>query len=174
MGSTASTGIGGAMRKFTAMKDYVTWFEIPAYDMLRAKHFYDEVYGMNMETAHVGGFNMAYFPTENGIGGAVVQGPGCLPNDTGALLYLNAGAGLDLMLERVQQAGGRVVMGRTLIGEDAGSFALIIDTEGNRLALHERPAAAKAAPAKKRPARKAAAAKPKKAAVKKATKGKAR
>lgn len=163
------------MRKFTACKEYVTWFEIPAYDMLRAKRFYDEVYGMNMETAHVGGFNMAYFPTESGIGGAVVQGPGCLPNDTGALLYLNAGAGLDQMLERVQQAGGRVVMGRTLIGEDAGSFALIIDTEGNRLALHERPAATMAAPAaKKHPARKAAAAKPRKAAVKKAAKGKAR
>ena len=174
MGSTASTGIGGAMRKFTAMKDYVTWFEIPAYNMLRAKHFYDEVYGIVMDTAQVGDFNMAYFPTEGGIGGAVVQGPGCLPNDTGALLYLNAGAGLDLMLERVQRAGGRVVMGRTLIGEDAGSFALFIDTEGNRLALHERTAAKKAPPAKQQPARKAAAAKPRKTAVKKAAKRKAR
>lgn len=78
------------------------------------------------------------------------------------------------MLERVQQAGGRVVMGRTLIGGDAGSFALIIDTEGNRLALHERPVAKKAAPTRKQPARKVAAARPKKAAVKKAAKGKAR
>lgn len=162
------------MKKFTACKEYVTWFEIPAYDMLRAKAFYDHVYGIAMGTALVGDFAMAYFPTETGIGGAVVQGPGCLPNDTGALLYLNAAAGLDAMLERVGQAGGRVVMGRTLISTDSGSFALIIDTEGNRLALHERPVARKAAPAKNRPARKAAATKPKKAAAKKAAKGKAR
>lgn len=163
------------MRKFAAMKDYITWFEIPAYDMLRAKAFYDHVYGMLMDTAQVGDFSMAYFPTESGVGGAVVQGPGCLPNDTGALLYLNASAGLDPMLERVQEAGGRVVMGRTLIGGDAGWFALIIDTEGNRLALHERPAAKKAAPARKLAPRKATAAKARKPAAKqKAAKGKAR
>ena len=118
---------------------------------------------------------MAYFPTVSGVGGAVVQGPGCLPNDTGALLYLNAAAGLEAMLERVEQAGGRVVMGRTLIGEDAGWFALIIDTEGNRLALHERPVADKAAPARKQAPRKQAATKARKAETpKKAAKGKAR
>ncbi|MCC6839815.1 MAG: VOC family protein [Flavobacteriales bacterium] len=147
------------MKRFTACKEYVTWFEIPAYDMLRAKAFYDQVYGITMGTSLVGDFAMAYFPTETGIGGAVVQGPGCLPNDTGALLYLNAAVGLDTMLDRVVQAGGRVVMGRTLIGEDAGWFALIIDTEGNRLALHERPAAKKTASARKRVAAKPAAAK---------------
>lgn len=174
MGSTASTGVGGAMKKFTACKEYVTWFEIPAYDMARAKAFYDHVYGVTMDTSLVGDFAMAYFPTAAGIGGAVVQGPGCLPNDTGALLYLNAAAGLEAMLERVEQAGGRVVMGRTLIGDGAGWFALIIDTEGNRLALHERPLATKPVPARKAPARKAATAKPKKSAAKKAAKGKAR
>jgi predicted enzyme related to lactoylglutathione lyase len=145
------------MRKFTALKDYVTWFEIPAYDLLRAKAFYDHVYGIAMRTAQVGDFAMAYFPADEGIGGAVVQGPGCLPNDTGALLYLNAGPDLDIVLARVHEAGGRVVMGRTLIGEGAGWFALIIDTEGNRLALHERPGTGKAAPAEK-PAGKAKAA----------------
>ena len=106
MGSTVNSGISGAMRKFTALKDYVTWFEIPAYDMLRAKTFYDHVYGVTMETSYVGEFAMAFFPTNTGIGGAVVQGPGCLPNDTGALLYLNAGADLELLLGRVKEAGG--------------------------------------------------------------------
>lgn len=162
------------MQKFTALKDYVTWFEIPAYNMMRAKAFYDQVYGIVMDTAQVGDFAMAYFPTEGGIGGAVVQGPGCLPNDTGALLYLNAGHSLDQMLGRVEQAGGRVVMGRTFIGEGAGWFALIIDTEGNRLALHERSAtgkpepAAKQAKAKAAPKRAAKRAAPKKAAKRKA------
>ncbi len=154
MGSTVTRSISGAMKKFTALKDYVTWFEIPAYDMLRAKAFYDHVYGVKMETSHVGEFAMAFFPTDSGIGGAVVQGPGCLPNDTGALLYLNAGADLELLLGRVSEAGGRVVMGRTLISENAGWFALFIDTEGNRLALHEKSAANVKAPAKEAAAKK--------------------
>jgi len=156
------------MRKFTALKDYVTWFEIPAYDMLRAKAFYDHVYGVTMETSHVGEFAMAFFPTDTGIGGAVVQGPGCLPNDTGALLYLNAGADLELLLGRVAEAGGRVVMGRTLISENAGWFALFIDTEGNRLALHEKSSASVKAPAKKAAAKKTVEASPKKKTAKKA------
>lgn len=163
------------MKKFIALKDYVTWFEIPAFNMLRAKAFYDHLYGIAMETAQVGEFAMAYFPADRGIGGAVVQGPGCQPNDTGALLYLNAGHSLDQMLGRVEQAGGRVVMGRTAIGADTGWFALIIDTEGNRLALHEQPTAKKSAPARKRTATKATTAKkPGKAAAKKVAKARTR
>jgi predicted enzyme related to lactoylglutathione lyase len=157
------------MKKFTALKDFVSWFEIPAYDMLRAKDFYDHVYGMRMETSHVGEFAMAFFPTDKGIGGAVVQGPGCLPNDTGALLYLNAGADLETLLGRVEEAGGRVVMGRTLISEGAGWFALFIDTEGNRLALHEKPVARTKAPAKEAATKRTAAkASPRKKAARKA------
>ena len=162
------------MKKFTALKDYVTWFEIPAYDMDRAKVFYDHVYGIQMETSRTGEFAMAYFPADQGIGGAVVQGPGCLPNDTGALIYLNAGSNLEMLLGRVAEAGGRVIMGRTLISEDSGWFALFIDTEGNRLALHERPAAKSAVPKAKRAAKRPTTRKPaaKKAAAKKVAKKK--
>ncbi|HQW32826.1 MAG: VOC family protein [Flavobacteriales bacterium] len=162
------------MKKFTALKDYVTWFEIPAYDMERAKAFYDHVYHIRMETSRTGDFAMAYFPADQGIGGAVVQGPGCLPNDTGALIYLNAGSNLEMLLGRVAEAGGRVIMGRTLISEDSGWFALFIDTEGNRLALHERPAAKSAVPKAKRAAKRPTTRKPaaKKAAAKKVAKKK--
>lgn len=163
MGSTAINSIGMAMKKFTALKDYVTWFEIPAFDMERAKAFYDHIYDIHMETSRTGDFAMAYFPADQGIGGAVVQGPGCQPNDTGALIYLNAGSNLELLLGRVAEAGGRVVMGRTLISADSGWFALFIDTEGNRLALHERPVLKAAAPKMKRTKKSAA----KKATVKK-------
>lgn len=169
MGSTATSGISGAMKKFTAMKNIVTWFEIPAYDMDRAKAFYDHVYGISMEVSRNAEFAMAFFPHRDGVGGAVVQGPGCLPNDTGTLIYLNAGHDLDTLLARVVEAGGRVVMGRTPISADSGWFALFIDSEGNRLALHERPQAkTKRTPVSAaRAPRKAASAKPAKRAVRK-------
>ena len=159
MGTTSNTGKNAALRKAHKLKDFVNWFEIPAYDLARAKAFFDHVYGINMETSFNGDYGMAYFPADGGIGGAVVQGPGCIPNDCGALLYLNAGMDLDGMLSRVEAAGGRIVMGRTLISESAGSFALFVDSEGNRLAFHEAPAV-----------KEQQAAAPKKASAKKAVK----
>lgn len=120
--------------------NFVSWFEIPAYDIHRAAAFYNAVYGFQMELSQNGEHTMALFPPEAGVGGALVAGPGCVPSDTGIVIYLNATAGLDMMLTRVEMAGGRLLMPRSFISEEAGSFALFIDSEGNRLALHEPPA----------------------------------
>jgi predicted enzyme related to lactoylglutathione lyase len=151
----------------TVLKDFVSWFEIPVYDLARAKAFYDHVYGMSMETSFSGDYAMAFFPADGGIGGALVQGPGCMPNDCGTLVYLNAGRDLDGMLARVEEAGGRIIMGRSLISDSAGWFALFVDSEGNRMALHAAPAASPAPkPAAKRSPRKRAAAGKRKAPAK--------
>jgi predicted enzyme related to lactoylglutathione lyase len=150
-----------AGQRHIKLKDFVSWFEIPVYDIRRAARFYGTLYNMEMEVSVNGEFAMAYFPADKGIGGALIYGPGCVPSDTGTLVYLNAGNDLDGMLSRVEFSGGRVIMPKTLISEEAGWFALFIDSEGNRVALHEgksRPAAkpaAKSAP-KKAPAKKAA------------------
>ena len=162
MGSTAATS-----KHHLRLKDFVTWFEIPVWDIKRAAAFYNAIYSIEMEVGYSGEFAMAYFPADKGVGGALVAGPGCTPNDTGVLVYLNAGNDLDSILGRVELAGGRVIMPKTMISESTGNFALFIDSEGNRLALHEGPArtggatteARKAAPrpaARKKAAKKAA------------------
>lgn len=130
-------GASTSFKQHPKLKDYVSWFEIPAYDLHRAATFYNAIYNMEMEVVQNGDFVMAYFPADKGIGGALIQGPGCYPNDSGVLLYLNAGSDMDSILGRIELAGGRIIMSKTLIGEQAGYFALFIDTEGNRLALHE-------------------------------------
>jgi uncharacterized protein len=119
------------------LKDFVSWFEIPVWDIHRAARFYNMLYNMEMEVKASGEFAMAYFPADKGIGGALVQGPGCLPGDTGSLIYLNAGNDLDGILARIDLAGGRVIMPKTLINDTAGHFALFLDSEGNRVALHQ-------------------------------------
>jgi predicted enzyme related to lactoylglutathione lyase len=121
-----------------SLKHYINWFEIPAYNFERAVAFYNTIYQIAMESAEINGYSMAFFPAKNGIGGAVVCGEGCTPNTTGPLLYLNGGKELDVVLNRVEGAGGRIVMPKTLINEATGYFALFMDTEGNRLALHSR------------------------------------
>ncbi len=64
----------------------------------------------------------------SGIGGAVVAGEGCVPSEVGPLIYLNSGKDLSPVLNRIEGAGGRVVLPKTLINEDAGYFALFIDS----------------------------------------------
>jgi len=40
------------------------------------------------------------------------------------------------VLDKLVQAGGKIIVPKTMIGEDAGYYAFIVDTEGNRIALH--------------------------------------
>ncbi len=122
----------------TKLKDYINWFEIPVLDLDRAIYFYNFIYGIEMEKMEIGDYSMAIFPAENGIGGALVAGQGCIPSEVGALIYLNAGDDLAPVLARVAGGGGRVVMDKTLIDDDSGYFSLFIDSEGNRLALHSK------------------------------------
>ncbi len=118
--------------------NYITWFEIPAVNFQQAVDFYNHIYGIKMEQNHNGNHAMAFFPAKNGIGGAIVAGPGSSPSVTGALLYLNGGKDLNHILSKVEEAGGRVVMAKTLINEESGYFAIFIDSEGNKLALHSK------------------------------------
>ena len=120
------------------LKHYINWFEIPAYNFERAVAFFNQIYNINMETTEINGYSMGFFPAKAGIGGAVVSGEGCTPNTTGPLLYLNGGKDLNVVLAKVEAAGGRVIMNKTLINDAVGHFALFMDTEGNRLALHSK------------------------------------
>ncbi|MFD2518432.1 VOC family protein [Salinimicrobium flavum] len=119
-------------------KDYVSWFEIPAVNFQQSVDFYNYIYGIEMETNFDGNYAMAFFPANEGIGGAIVSGPGSTPSDTGPLLYLNGGKDLNIILKKVEKAGGRIIMPKTLINEEAGYFAIFIDSEGNKLALHSK------------------------------------
>jgi len=129
-------GTVGTIPKTKKIKNYVNWFEIPVLDLNRAMLFYNHIYDIKMEMTELNEYAMAFFPTETGIGGALVMGPGCVPSETGSLIYLNGGTNLQVLLTKIQKAGGRIIMEKTKIDNDSGYFALFIDTEGNKLALH--------------------------------------
>lgn len=131
-------GISSNKPKGETFKHYVSWFEVPANNFQQAVDFYSYIYGIEMEQNFDGNYAMAFFPANKGIGGAIVSGPGSTPSDTGPLLYLNGGKDLNTILGRVEEAGGRIVMAKTLISEEAGYFAIFIDSEGNKLALHSK------------------------------------
>lgn len=117
------------------MKNWVNWFEIPVTDIERATGFYGSIFGITFETIEMMGTTMALFPTE-GAGGALVKGPDYNPTTDGSVVYLNGGDDLDTPLGKVAGAGGKVIVPKTHIGEGMGYFAMFIDTEGNKVALH--------------------------------------
>lgn len=116
--------------------DVISWFEIPAINFQQAVNFYNQIFRIDMDTNIDENYAMAFFPVNKGVGGSIVAGPGSMPGDSGPLLYLNAGEDLNLVLNQVESAGGRIVMPKTLINDEAGYFAIFIDPEGNKLALY--------------------------------------
>jgi len=121
----------------------VGWFEIPVNKMERAVAFYEEVFELKLERNLMGPLDMAWFPwKEDGLGA-----PGSLvfhqdhyrPSSDGVLIYLTAHSGdLENELARVEPAGGKVIQPKTKISDEYGFMALILDSEGNRVALHSR------------------------------------
>jgi hypothetical protein len=59
------------------------------------------------------------------------------PSDHGPLLYLNCQGRLDEAVAAVSAGGGKVLMPKHPIGPH-GFRAVVMDTEGNRIALHSR------------------------------------
>lgn len=124
------------------MKTAIDWFEIPVTDMPRATAFYGAVLKTGFKYEQAGEMEMAVFPYSEGegVGGALARHPGKRPASTGVVIYLNAGDDIRGAVTRAVEAGGRVTMPVTDIG-DPGFIALIEDTEGNVVGLHQAPAA---------------------------------
>lgn len=124
-------------------KNAISWFEIPATDLARAQKFYEIIFDIKMIPMDLPELQMRMFPIEDpmGIGGAVVDSKGFhVPSPTqGPLLYLNANPDVQIVLDRVEAAGGKILVPKTQISPEYGHMAVIIDTENNRIALHAAP-----------------------------------
>lgn len=119
------------------MGNAANWFEIPANDIDRAKDFYSNILGSELQEITMGEYRMLPLPHGEGkIGGAIVSGEGCKPSEAGTMIYLNGGEDLNTVLSKVETAGGKVVMPKSLVDDEIGYMAIFIDTEGNRLGLH--------------------------------------
>ena len=119
----------------------ITWFEIPVTDFDRAKKFYSAIYDYQMPDTMIGSVRMGFLLYEQKlgrVGGAICFGPGYIPSQQGILPYLNGGSDLSLVLNRVEKAGGKVLLPKTLIAPEHGYFARFVDSEGNLIALHSR------------------------------------
>jgi len=120
------------------MDQVIMWFEIPVKELKRAKKFYEEILKIEMTLAEVWGHEMAFFPGEGkgSVSGALCKGPDYTPSTEGALIYLNGNPDLDVVLGRVPNAGGVILLHKVEISPEYGYMAYFLDTEGNKIALH--------------------------------------
>lgn len=119
------------------MNSYVAIFEIPATDMSRAIHFYQNVLNLKIEKMELPGMEMGLLPFEDqAVIGVLMKGEGYEPSASGVTLYLNGGHDLQIVLERVEKNGGKVLVPKSPHADESGFFAIFLDSEGNKLGLH--------------------------------------
>lgn len=117
----------------------LNWFEVPATDMARARAFYEKIFDIEMQPLPMPEFEMVTFPMEMGNGkvhGALIKHEMYTPSDNGVTVYLNADPDIQTVIDRIEPAGGKIVIPKTQISEEIGYMAFFMDSEGNRMALH--------------------------------------
>jgi predicted enzyme related to lactoylglutathione lyase len=124
-------------------KNAISWFEIPSSDINRAQKFYETIFGIQMIPMDLQQLQMRMFPIESpmNIGGAIVYNVDFYkPSaESGPLVYLNANPDVQIVLDKIELAGGKIVIPKTEISPEYGHMAVFLDTEGNRVALHSIP-----------------------------------
>jgi uncharacterized protein len=120
------------------MQSAINWFEIPATDFARACKFYEDIFQEKLNVLDIGKAKLGMFPVDwsKATGGAVAAGEGFKPSAEGTKVYLSGGEDLSAILNRVEAAGGKIVLPKTQISPAFGSMAAFIDTEGNWVGLH--------------------------------------
>jgi len=118
------------------MFNVINWFEIPVKDLESAMCFYWGILGTPFTIQEQQGKRFALFSSdEGGVGGSLTEAKGYVPGHSGALVYLNGGDDLNMILNKVEGAGGKVLMPKTSIGQ-WGFIGMFEDSEGNRVGLH--------------------------------------
>jgi hypothetical protein len=130
------------LKKIDSETNILTWFEIPVMDTKRAKKFYETILDIEMVNRADGNDEAVFFPynskviqaTSGRITGVLSKTERNSPSINGTLVYINASPSIQTVLDKVEKAGGKIIVPRTKM--PAGFIAVIIDSEGNKVGLH--------------------------------------
>ena len=121
-------------------KNRIVWCDIPVSNLDRAVRFYSAVLGAPVSKHEEHGMTFALLPhKENEVGGCLVPDGGMTegmkPSANGPMVYVSCQGRLDEAIAAVVPNGGKVLKPKHPIGP-YGFRAIVLDSEGNRIALH--------------------------------------
>ena len=134
----ATLGIFQPLNKPAACSsNQIVWCDIPVKELDRAIRFYSTVLGATITKEQHEGMTFAVLPCgDGGVSGCLSPArEGNEPSRHGTLIYLNCQGRLDQAIAGVQPNGGKVLQPKHPIGP-YGFRAVVLDSEGNRIALH--------------------------------------
>ncbi len=118
----------------------INWFEIPALDLDRAFNFYNTVLEGHVRKGTFGDGDLILFDvpfsTGEAVGGSIVVRQDLKPTTDGPIIFINTFDKIDECVSRVEGAGGKVIVAKMDLGK-FGYGAIIIDSEGNKVGLHQ-------------------------------------
>ena len=123
------------MSDLNAAQNRLVWFDIPVADLERATAFYRGVLGVGVHVETTPGYSFAVLEHKDGNGGCLVPKAGEISANAGILVYLNVNGRMRDAVRHVETLGGRIVEPPRSMGPH-GFRAIVVDSEGNRIALH--------------------------------------
>jgi predicted enzyme related to lactoylglutathione lyase len=122
------------MSDLNSLKNRVVWVDIPVANLDRAQKFYAAVLGIAVHKEQFGDVSFCVLDHQDGNGGCLVENAAEV-STKGALVYLNVDKRIQDAVAKVESNGGSIITPIHAIGPH-GFRAVIIDSEGNRIALH--------------------------------------
>lgn len=123
------------MSDLNSTHNRAVWFDIPVADLDRAASFYRGVLAIEVEKSQFDNFSFCVLQHDDGNGGCLVPKASEVASNAGILLYLNVNGRIRQAVTRVTALGGKVLEPTHAIGPH-GFRAIVLDSEGNRIALH--------------------------------------
>lgn len=116
----------------------IVWVDIPVTNLDRAISFYKAILGDSVCKISEHGFEFALLPHDNdNVSGCLCEIPNRKPSKDGALIYLNVEGRLHETIKIVRDLGQEIISEVEQIGP-YGNRAVILDTEGNAIALYSK------------------------------------
>lgn len=123
-----------------SQKNTFCWIDIPVIELDRAIAFYSAVLGTPVEKISEHGFEFGLLPhSEENVSGCLSVINHRKPSQDGPLVYLNVEGHLDQAIEAAKEAGSTILEPKEQIGP-YGHRAIILDSEGNAIALYSKMA----------------------------------
>jgi len=120
------------------MANTICWFDLAVANLERAKTFYSKVLDKPLEICSEHGFSMVVFPHShdcNDVAGCLYEKPDFVPNTSDLLIYFDVNKRIHEAVKEVSANGGKIIHPVEAIGP-WGFRAVILDSEGNKIALH--------------------------------------